>query len=103
MQFNNYNNLLETSDLENFHSSLDKPNGYTFNQLVNILADEDVSYEIVDGFDKDSKDKEIKEFNKITIKFDKKNQSKWEKVCKDYSLYEAFNIKHNKDTYIIKA
>lgn len=99
MLFNNYNKLLETSDLNNFHLSLDKPNGYTFNHLINILKEEGIPYEVIKGFDYNSNNQAIKNFNEITFKI---NDSKWKEICEIYSLSEVFNIKQNKNEYTLK-
>lgn len=94
MNYNKYNNLLTPTDLENFKSSLDKPNGFTFNSLINIFEEEGINYNVKTGFNKDSKDKDINSFNKIEIVI--KNEKKLEKICGEYELEEIFQITKNK-------
>lgn len=96
-----YNVLLETSDLDNFRKSLEKPNGQLFNNLINILKEEEIEFSIVQGYDSNSKDKDIKEFNKISIEFE--NKKDWKKTCENYSLDEVFEIIDNKDCFIFKV
>lgn len=97
MSFSNYNELLKPSDIDNFRVSLDKPNGYTFNSLLNILNDEKVKYKVLDGYNMNSKDSDISEFNKITIRFS--SQKQIDNIFKEYSLEEVFNITKDKKTY----
>lgn len=97
MQFKNYNDLLNPTDLQNFQSSLGKPNGFTFNSLINIFEEENLKYEIKSGFNAESKDADIKEFNKIQFKF--LDEKKFNKICEEYSLENIFNINKSKNIY----
>lgn len=97
MEYKFYNNLLKPSSLDNFEQSLDKSGGYYFNSLLNILEENSIGYKVVEGFNYQSDDKDIKEFNKITIEFN--DIKKINNICKDYSLHEVFNIKQNKKTF----
>jgi len=97
MIYCNYNTLLKPSSLENFTESLDLPNGYIFNSLVNIFVDEEVNYETIEGFNKSTKDKDIKLFNKISFRFN--DLKEIDKIIKEYELMDVFNIEKNKNIY----
>lgn len=97
MVYNNYNKLLKPSSLDNFQKSLDCPNGYIFNSLVNLFTDEQVKFEITEGYNNDSKDEKIKYFNKISFKF--QNLKEIENILKNYELDGIFNIYKDKNIY----
>jgi hypothetical protein len=111
-----YNDLLKPSnqdidpltginnDLLNFQISLDKRNGYDFNKLINILNDENMSYEVSEGFNYDSNDKEICEFKKISFVFKNNTVKDINSIIKKYGLDGIFNITNSKKefTFIIK-
>lgn len=97
MVFSNYNDLLKPSSLDNFQESLGKINGHTFNSLINILIEEKINFEVINGYDKTSEDEDIKEFNKISFKFN--NLKDIDKICNDYELKDVFNIVKIKDIY----
>jgi len=116
MIYFNYNDLLQpsnhekedqetgmTNDLLNFKISLDKRSGYNFNKLINILNNEQVSYEVSEGFNYDSKDELICEFKKISFVF-KDNIKDIKSIIKKYGLDGIFDITNAKKefTFIIK-
>jgi len=107
-----YNDLMQPSDhlvkseevdqladiaYENFRESLDKKHGYQFNALVNILNLENIKYEVKEGFDCNSKDKNIRNFKKISFVFNKPKDI--DSIIKKYGLDGVFDITKDKKIY----
>lgn len=93
---------LYNSDLNNFRESLDKKHGYQFNILVNILNNESIQYKVIEGFNYNSKDQQICNFEKISFVFKKAKDI--DSVIGKYRLDDIFNINKDKKnyTFIIK-
>lgn len=101
MKFVNYNELLETSDLDNFKESLKYKSGSIFNNLINTLSEEGIEHSISKGFNKDSKDENFSQFKKIEMTVNCTDK-KIKEVFKNYSLDEVLNIEKIKTKkYII--
>lgn len=88
--------------LDNFRESLDKKSGYNFNYLINNLNTENIDYDVVNGFDYKSDDKEISNFKKISFNFKKVKDI--DSFIKKYNIDQIFNIEKDKKnyTFIIK-
>ena len=110
-----YNDLMQPSDhsknndidqladiaYENFRESLDKKHGYQFNALVNILNLENINYKVKEGFDYNSDDKNIRNFQKISFVFNKPKDI--DSIIKKYGLDGIFDIEKDKKIYIFIA
>lgn len=88
-----------SADLNNFIESLDKKNGYEFNKLVNIFRSENIDYSVVEGYDCESTDAMICNFEKIVFNID----NAIDELIDKYDLNGIFNITkdNNKYTFII--
>jgi len=98
----NYYKLLDTNNNEdflykNFIESLKfSKNSIKFNNLINNIIEKNISYEIIEGFNYESKNDDIKNFKSIIIKI-KENQEEFENIIK-----EDFNFfKSNLEIYIL--